>query len=281
MIKLNVVPAPFVELAVVDAHAAPHEHDLVIESSSQIDLQSYCTLLLTKILSSNKSKIKPFIKHQCTLLNDPFTWLNKLEKLIDLNRDQLSTKDHKIKIEKALMVIELLRDEIEAGKIKPAKFDFKLVKTKLKTYQSTEEQLSYLLEAKTEYLQNKPLLVDPHEVPFDEKCELEIQLLKSKSKLRKKKTGTTPVIRTVAEKQKFRINSNLNQFVDIFFQLMHEKKVDGKPYLEASTNDIAELISSSFKDKEGNVINAETIKTILKPSRFEKRPKGSGRISIS
>jgi hypothetical protein len=215
-------------------------------------------------------------------LDDPFTWLNKLEKLIDLNRDQLTTKDQKIKIEKALVVIELFRDDIESGKLKPGKYDFGKVKQKLRSYPNTEDKLSYLLEVKTEYLQNKPSLIDPTEVPFDQKCELEIELLKSKSKLRKKKTGASPAVKTATEKKtKFQINSNLNQFVDIFFQLMHEKKIDGKPFLQAAPNELAELISSSFKDRDGNPINTETVKTILKPSRFEKRPKGDLKIGIN
>ncbi|MCE3260618.1 MAG: hypothetical protein K0S12_2259 [Bacteroidetes bacterium] len=281
MIKFNVSAAPFAEQPFLCAASADaSEFDLVLDE--QHDLQQYCQALLSKILMLNKSKIKPFIKHQCSLLEDPFTWLNKLEKLIDLNREQVTTKDHHIKIEKALVVIELFREEVEAGKIKSGKFDFGKVKTKLKHYESTEEKLSYLLEMKTEYLQNKPVLIDPNEVPFDQKCELEINLLKSQSKLRKKKAGSSAPLRTRAEKKpSFQINSNLNQFVDIFFQLMHEKKIDGKPYLQATPNELAELISSSFKDKDGNAINLETVKTILKPSRFEKRPKGGGRVGVN
>jgi hypothetical protein len=180
------------------------------------------------------------------------------------------------------MVIELLREEIEAGKLKPSRFDFRKVKSKITSYQSPEDKLSYLLEVKTEYLQNKPIVVDPHEVPFDQKCDLEIKLLKSQIKLKKTKPKVSSVIRTTEEKKsKLQINSNLNQFVDIFFQLIHEKKVDGKPYLDATPNELAYLISESFKDKDGHEINPETIKTILKPSRFEKRPKGNARVSVS
>jgi hypothetical protein len=287
MIQFNVSAAPFAEQPFLCAASADaSEYDLILDPNKQ-SLEDYCQSLLSKIISLNKSKIKPFIKHQCSLLDDPFTWLNKLEKLIDLNREQLTTKDQKIKIEKALVVIELFREEIESGKLKTGKFDFGKVKSKLKTYPSTEDKLSYLLEVKTDYLQNKPAIIDANEVPFDQKCELEINLLKSQSKLRKKRTTvstklSTTTLRGPADKrQKFQINSNLNQFVDIFFQLMHEKKVDGKPMLQAAPNDLAELISSSFQDREGNPINTETVKTILKPSRFEKRPKGSAKISIN
>ena len=69
--------------------------------------------------------------------------------------------------------------------------------------------------------------------------------------------------------------------MDIFFQLMHEKQVNGKPYLEASPNELAEMISETFQDKEGKDISIDTVKTILKPSRFEKRPKGNLRFDVA
>jgi hypothetical protein len=61
---------------------------------------------------------------------------------------------------------------------------------------------------------------------------------------------------------------------------MHENKVKDKPALEAQPQVIAEIIANNFLDKEGNEISVETVKTILKPSRFEKRPKGNARIDF-
>jgi len=40
------------------------------------------------------------------------------------------------------------------------------------------------------------------------------------------------------------------------------------------------MITAWFNDKEGKEISTETVKTILKPSRFEKRPKGSNRLNL-
>lgn len=40
------------------------------------------------------------------------------------------------------------------------------------------------------------------------------------------------------------------------------------------------MITTWFKDKDGKEISTETVKTILKPSRFEKRPKGNARFVI-
>ena len=146
------------------------------------------------------------------------------------------------------------------------------------------------MEAKTEYLQNKPKIFDINETPFDEKIDLELELINTQHKLCKRQEESdnsnesqsplSTLKKSPISKNKFKINTNLNQFVDIFFQLMHEKKVGGKPYLEASPNELADMITIWFKDKDGKEISTETVKTILKPSRFEKRPKGNRRFDI-
>lgn len=313
MLEGLVQVAPFKEHPIIDyAFAEPGEYDIIAfnpnDPSSFIfagnfSLQQYCTCLLHKLFLLNKSDIKPFIQYQCEQLTEPFVWLNKFEKLIDLNRELFTGKDKEIKIEKALMVIELLRQEIQSNKFNPAsRFNFDKVKRECKNYPTTEEKLLFLAEAKTEYLQNRPALVPPGEVPFDEKVQLEIDLLKTQRKLSKKSTplsiGEGPGLRPKSplsplkkpalskaegypkSTAKFQINTNLNVFVDIFFQLIHEKKINGKPYLDATPNELAEMIATWFKDKEGKEISVETVKTILKPSRIEKRPKGNNRFNV-
>lgn len=301
MLNSEVQVAPFIEHPIVDysvsepgtfdvtAIAPNHVSSFII--SGKFSLQQYCVCLLHKLIHFDKSDIKPFIQYQCEQLIQPFVWLNKFEKLIDLNRELFNTKDRLIKMEKALMIIELLRQDIQSNKFVPSnRFNFDKVKQKIKEYTNVEEKLYYLAEAKTEYLQNKPATVPAGEVPFDEKVQLEIDLLKTQSKLNKKrqqaftdqsnKSPLSPLRKSPATKNKFKINTNLNQFVDIFYQLMHEKKINNKPYLEASPNELCEMIATYFIDKDGRDISIDTVKTILKPSRFEKRPKGNSRFDI-
>lgn len=301
MLSSQVQIAPFKEHSIINyttseptefdiiAFAPEHAPDFIV--SGTFSLQQYCTCLLHRLFLLDKSDIKPFIHYQCEQLADPFVWLNKFEKLIDLNRDLYTTKERIMKMEKALMVIELLRQDIQNNKFVPAsRFNFEKIKNKIKAYPTTEEKLLFLAEAKTDYLQNRPAQVPPGEVPFDEKIQLEIDLLKTQSKLSRKRQQTftaqenksplSPLKKSTQSPAKFQINSNLNVFVDIFFQLMHEKKINGKPYLDASPNELCEMIATYFKDKEGHDISIDTIKTILKPSRFEKRPKGNARFNI-
>jgi hypothetical protein len=295
-----VICSPFVEHLIVDiAQFDAEEFDIAVFEDSQtssflnkgkFNLEQYCKCLLHKLFTISKSKIKPFIQYQCDKMQEPNVWLNKLEKLIDLNRELFTTKDQIIKFEKALMIIEVMRDAIEhKNQVPESKFNFVKLKSAIKQY-SYEEKVSYLMEAKTDYLQNKPKTIDVNETPFDEKIDLELELINTQQKLGKKqeesninnesKSPLSTLKKSPISKNKFKINTNLNQFVDIFFQLMHEKKVDGKPYLEASPNELADMITTWFKDKEGKEISIETIKTILKPSRIEKRPKGNVRVNF-
>lgn len=300
MLKAQIKTAPFQEHPVANiTQIDPHEFDVAtfecmppdFISGNTFNLEQYCRCLLQKLLTLNKSKIKPFLQFQCNQIQNPFVWLNKLEKLVDLNREHFTSKEQNIKIEKTLMVIELLRQEIESGKIIPSnRFNFNYVKQQLKGYSSVEDKLFYLMEAKTEYLQNRPAFTNPGEVPFDEKCELEIVLLKNQRRLSKKRTEDFvsqgnksplgPLKKTPESPVKAKINFNLNRFVDIFFRLMHETKVNDKCALEAQSQTIAEMISNNFIDKDGHAISVETVKTILKPSRLEKRPKGNARIDF-
>jgi hypothetical protein len=57
--------------------------------------------------------------------------------------------------------------------------------------------------------------------------------------------------------------------------------VEGKPMIEGNINDIAEMIVNTFVDKDGREISLQSVKTILKPSREDKRPNTNKRIDIS
>lgn len=79
---------------------------------------------------------------------------------------------------------------------------------------------------------------------------------------------------------KLKINCNINQLVDIFYQLHRELFTDGKPIIDGNINDIASVIVNSFVDKNGRDLSPETVKTMLTPSKTDKRPKTHKRIDI-
>jgi hypothetical protein len=291
MFKGQVQSAPFKEHPIVDfTNIEPGEFDVISidknQSSSfttqnKFSIQQYCESLLHKIFSLNKSKIKPFIHFQCEQLIDPFTWLNKLEKLIDLNRDLFITKEQNIKVDKILMIVELLRQDIEHNKFnRTTRYDFDKVKSKLKSYQTSEEQLSFLYEEQAEYLQNRPKLIDPALTPFDEKITIEIDKIERLEQLRKRSPVRESVLKGKGLNNKILIRGHINILIDAFYQMLHEKKANGLPYLDASTPELINFLSSNFLDKDGHPLSESTIRTILTPNRPEKRPKNDNKIQL-
>ncbi len=291
MFKGTVTTAPFKEHIIIDMTLAePGEFDIYAFDQTQapnfivsgkFSLQQYCQCLLRKLFSLNKSKIKPFIQYQCEQLQDPFVWLNKFEKLLDLNRELFTTKEQNIKVEKALVVIELIRSEIENNKFnKAARFDFDRVKSKLKNYSTPEEKLCFLHEAKADYLQNKPKLVDPSETPFDEKIIIEIEKIEQLDQLKKRTSQRIAVLNGKSGKEKIAIRGHLNILVDAFYQMLHEKKANGLPYIDATASEITDFIVSNFVDKDGQLISESTVRTMLSPNKPEKRPKNDNRINL-
>lgn len=291
MFKGQVQSAPFKEHPIVDfTNIEPGEFDVISidknQSSSfttqnKFSIQQYCESLLNKIFSLNKSKIKPFIHFQCEQLMDPFTWLNKLEKLIDLNRDLFTTKDQNIKVDKILMIVELLRQDIEHNKFnRTTRYDFDRIKSKLKSYQTSEEQLSFLYEEQAEYLQNRPKLIDPALTPFDEKITIEIDKIERLEQLKKRIPLREAVLKGKGMNSKIIIRGHINILIDAFYQMLHEKKANGMPYIDANATEITNFIVNNFLDKDEQPISESTVRTMLSPNKPEKRPKNDNKINL-
>lgn len=284
-----VICSPFVEHPILDvAQFDGGEYDVIVFDEGQpsnflnkgkFNKELYCKCLLHKLFTIPKSKIKPFIQYQCDKIQEPIVWLNKLEKLIDLNRELFTAKEQIMKFDKALMIIEVLRDAIEHQKIASATvFDIKEVKNKLKQYDTVEDKLFYLCEVETEYKQQRPAVLNPHSVPFDEQITLEIEKLNKQEVLREKsnlKKGTVSIANKTYAITPIKLNCNINYFVDVFFQLSHEKQAIANPLKE-----ISEFIANNVIDKDGNQISADSVYTMLKPSNFDKRPKGNSRFKL-
>jgi hypothetical protein len=117
---------------------------------------------------------------------------------------------------------------------------------------------------------------------FDKQCAKEIEQIYEmqsiKSTIEKQKPATSISLNNFT---KLQFNCNVNQFVDIFYQLSREILVDGKPVIEGNINDVANVIVNSFVDKDGKEISPQSVKTILQPSREDKRPNSNKRIDVT
>ena len=289
---------PFMEFTSVKVTDA-FNHLFDIEKKTEENLQSYCQALINKIFQLHYSQIQNFINHHCNIVKNPIEWLDKFEKLIVVNEELFQKGINESRHIKFQTCIELKRLKLkseETGKSPPRLnkkhinaeseeryFSFKEVKEKLDQIIVFEEKIVYLTNQKYDYQQSVIDFVNKNLPPFDEQCTNEIERLievrKLEEQLTKKKTNYLNKSTATLE-NKIKINSNLNQLVDVFFQLNRELFIEGKPFLDAGTNDFVALICNNFVDKDGHEISAATVETILRPSKYDKRSKSHKRIDI-
>jgi hypothetical protein len=148
----------------------------------------------------------------------------------------------------------------------------------LKTF---EERITYLHGQIYDYQQDQNKFINPVPRPFDALCLSEIERLSKIEEIRHKEAlkrnlengNSKPVI-------KKKINGKLNYFIDIFYRLMREMPVNGKPFLESTDRQIAEEISANYVDRNGKEISVKYVLTILEKNRPEKRPKRDKRFDL-
>lgn len=292
----NMQTAPFVEVVAVPAAQAKNLlFDIIIED--KITLQSYCNALINKILEIKQSHFPAFIDYQFNLVKNPSVWLCKLEKLLANNEAFFISKTAISRYNKLYFLIEKKRSEMQGTSVKelvtktPKKFinaesedrhfSFYELKKQLVNCQSDEEKILLLTKEMFEYQQASIEFINQKTTTYDAQCAKEIDHIYALQKLqaaveqsrREQNPNQLPF-------KKMQINCNLNQFVDIQYQFTRELFVEGKSMIDGSVNDLVAIIVNCYVDKEGKEISPETVKTILTPSRTEKRPKPHKRIDI-
>lgn len=233
----------------------------------------YCTELLDKVRSIPQFELKEFIDQQCTQVQTPFTWLNKLEELLTENAELFEMPKMKGRFAKLYTLIEAKRNKLQCWSTcnqttSGQPFCFTTIQEKAKAIQNIEDKIAFLENAKTDFLQCDNPISNKHGKSFDEKIELEIERVQKLEAIHK--TKDEPIIHN---NNKFIINGNINILVNAFYQMMQEIKTNEKPYLSYSITDIANFICNNFIDKEGNGLSLNTIQTYLSPNKPHKRPK--------
>ncbi|ELY2018255.1 hypothetical protein SL053_002173 [Flavobacterium psychrophilum] len=158
-------------------------------------------------------------------------------------------------------------------------FSYFEVKNHIETLPSFTEKIIYLTDEVFAYKQADKFSINTTLQSYDEQCNQKIEQLQTMRKMRADlEREQREQLKNQSQFAKLKFNGN--QLVDIFYQLNRELFVDGKSYIDGSSNDIISLIVNSFVDKDGNEISPQTIETILKPLRTDKRPKPYKRIDI-
>ena len=288
--------APFVELLAVPAALAKNPlFDIIVED--KITIQNYCNALIAKILELKQSQFPAFIDYQFNQVKNPGVWICKLEKLLANNEAFFSSKTAMSRYNKLYFLIEKKRTELQSSRVKEPlvktlkkfinaesedrHFSFYEIKKQLVTCQSDEEKILLLTKEMFEYQQASIEFINQKTPMYDVQCAKEIEHIYALQKLQ------AAVEHTKREQnqnqlpfKKLKFNGNLNQLVDVFYQLQRELFIEGKSYIDENTNDLAAWIVNSFLDKEGKEISPLTVKTILKPSKEEKRPNTHKRLDI-
>ena len=288
--------APFVELMAVPAALAKNPaFDIIIDE--KVSLQNYCNALIEKIFTLPQSDFPAFINYQSNQVKNTTVWLNKLEKLLANNEELFILRKVLCRYNKLYTLIEKKRTELQSSSVKitikrtPKRlinansddrhFSFYEVKNHIETLPNFSEKIIYLTEEVFAYKQADKFSINTTLQAYNEQCSQLIEKLQTIRKMRAdyetEKQNSIPN-QTLFKKLQF--NGNLNQLVDVFYQLHRELFVDGKPYIDGNTNDLIALIVNSFVDKEGKEISPLTVKTILKPSKEEKRPNNHKRLDI-
>lgn len=260
-------------------------------------LENYCIALLEKVFTIPQSQLPEFITYQIQLNSDGTTWLNKFEKLLANNEELFITQKALSRFNKLYNIIEKKRTELQASSVKEIKqptpkrlinadaedryFSFFEVKQLVEKMESFNDKILYLNEEIFEYRQADIISINNKLQSYDQQCVQLIEKLQTLRKMRSEIEKEKELEQTNKQiNKKLKFNGNLNQLVDIFYQLSRELFVDGKSFIDASNGDILNMIVNNFIDKDNNEISPQTVETILKPSRGDKRPKTHKRIDL-
>lgn len=283
-------------MAVTPVQSTNTNLDVIIEEQSTIE--DYCNAVIQKLFKLPQTQFLNFINHQLEQVKSPSSWLDSFDLLIAENEKLFVENGLLSRYNKLCNLIEKKRELLQCSTAKPIKpnvakryinaesderyFSFYEIKKQLATLDDDNEKILLLTKEKHEYKQANIEFLNQKLPLFDKQCAKEIeqiyemQNIKSTIEKLKPATNISPNNFT-----KLQFNCNVNQFVDIFYQLSREILVDGKPVIEGNINDVANIIVNSFVDKDGKEISPQSVKTILQPSREDKRPNSNKRIDVT
>lgn len=292
----NMQTAPFVELLAVPSALAKNPlFDIIVED--KINIQNYCNALISKILELKQSQFPAFIDYQFNQVKNPEIWICKLEKLLANNEAFFSSKTAMSRYNKLYFLIEKKRTELQSSRVKepvaktPKKFinaesedrhfSFYELKKQLDNINDDNQKILLLTKEMFEYQQANIEFINQKTPFYDAQCTKEIENIYALQKIQAAIEEAQKLkLSSPKPNKKLKFNGNLNQLIDMFYQLNRELFIDGKPYIDENTNDLADWIVNSFLDKEGKEISPLTVKTILKPSKEDKRPNTHKRLDI-
>lgn len=297
---MNDSPSDFISVTFVEhpwkQESAGQLNDFDICFNQSFSSEKYASTLFYSVFNIDINELSDFLDYQCNSLKLPIKWLDSLEILIDKNVTSLVDPKFKQRYIELILQIDRRRSLLQAislgnfrhdlisqysDSLKPKKkFTFESVQAHLAGLASGQEKLDYLHIIRCEHKQASLTYITSG-TTFDSLCEIEIQKVeKQEASQLKAKQKSIDEADLASLPDKIRISGKLNYFIDIFFHLMHDVKINGKSFLDASNKQIAMLICNNFLDKNGKAITIKSVMTILEVNRPEKRPKDDRRFNL-
>jgi hypothetical protein len=253
---------------------------------NEFSIPHYSIALANKLCSLPHSELAGFLDYHCSLVKDPITWLNNVEKLLSENYDIFEHVGGKSRIPKLYALFQDRRNKVSACFPSPCsglsilaepnvRFDFNPVKAYSDSLGSYEEKAAFLIETRATYKQ-----IMKKEMPFESQIDIELEKLDKIESLNLTDKHTLSGKSKKVPKGKIQINCRLNVFVDVFYQLMHDFEIDGLPLINCPSSTLAYFIENFCVNREGKKFSKTSVDTILNPSREEKRPKVGKRIDL-
>ena len=259
------------------------------------NLEAYCEALLNKVILICKSDIVDFLNYQCKKLMEPCGWLDQLESLIELNENYFNEKDQKMKAQKLYVNIQIFCENLTYLKRplngqhidcedvlsseKKVKFDFDSVKFDLAKLTSYNQKKAYLIELKANFLQSKKLCITSTNKLFATLIDIELEKIEKLNEIPAELNVQSSNLQK--KLSNIRINGPSNILIDIFYQLLHEIFIEGKPYIDNTPTEVANMIVDIFAGKGGKNLSLSSVQTTLSPKKADKRPSNDKRFSVS
>ena len=259
--------------------------DILVENIT--DNTTYCQALINKVFRLPYAQLPDFFSHHCNFVADPIKWLNKFEKLIAENEELFSSSTNQGRMIKCYTIIESKRKEIELtgykhtlaklpmqyvnAECEKRYFSFKETKNSVDELQNYTDKIMFLTKEKFDYEQASIDFINPKLPDYSLQCQKEIDQIQHLNRLTNEFSIEQMQQKNAAMAfSRLKINCNINQLVDIFYQLHRELFTDGKPIIDGNINDFVAVIVNSFTDKDGRELSPETVKTMLTKTIFQR-----------
>jgi hypothetical protein len=255
------------------------------EQKDYFNHRLYCKLLLERVLNLNSVLITRFLNFQCELLKRPHSWLTSLDMLLEYNVDLLIEINLGKELNNAMKLVNDKRTEYqqvprfyrEDDFVDDNPYQFDLIKPHLDKLETYHKKKAYLLRIKTDYLQKRYDFDREDGVDFDEQIDLELDYLEAIKKLSQEANFS---LTSKLEPMVVKWELPQNVFIDFIYQCMTMETPSGKKAISNSKRFMEKFLSTHFASPDGKKFSPTTIRTIMTPSRYEKRPSPEDRIDL-